>query len=284
VDADGETTSMQRAGTTYSFTYNARQRMATAQDGAGTPVAYTYNALGERIRKTANTTVTDRFQYDEASHLLSRSRTDGTRDYIWLGSLPVAVVDQPAANGVSTESYVIADDLGSPRVVTDASGTQIWSWAKQGNPFGEQQPTSGSGFVFDMRFPGQNYDVESGLTYNTHRDYRATTGQYMEPDPLGLLAGESLYTYVDSNPIVNKDPMGLCKAKGRWVQVGWVRGFNIQCLCTWIWISSGMPTMWSGNPHDMSLPKTVGVLVNDGGGGVKRGSGCLCAPPPIPDK
>lgn len=212
VDADGETTSMQRAGTTYSFTYNARQRMATAQEGAGTPVAYTYNALGERIRKTANSIVTDRFQYDEASHLLSRSRTDGTRDYIWLGSLPVAVVDQSAANGASTESYVVADDLGSPRVVTDASGNQIWSWAKQGNPFGEQQPTSGSGFVFNLRFPGQYYDQEAGLAYNLNRTYEATIGRYIESDPTGLVGGVNTYSYVGGGPFSYTDSRGLQSA------------------------------------------------------------------------
>ncbi|GAB3039922.1 hypothetical protein GCM10027285_25660 [Oleiagrimonas citrea] len=214
VDADGETTSIQRAGTTYSFTYNARQRMATAQDGAGTPVAYTYNALGERIRKTANTTVTDRFQYDEASHLLSRSRTDGSRDYIWLGSLPVALVDEPAAGGASTESYVVADDLGSPRMVADASGNQIWSWAKQGNPFGEQQPTSGSGFVFNLRFPGQYYDQEAGLAYNLSRDYLASAGRYTESDPLGLRAGLDAYAYVESQPIGRSDLEGLASEEG----------------------------------------------------------------------
>ncbi|RAP56919.1 hypothetical protein BTJ49_12320 [Oleiagrimonas sp. MCCC 1A03011] len=209
VDADGETTSMQRAGTTYSFTYNARQRMATAQQGTGTPVAYNYNALGERIRKTANATVTDRFQYDEASHLLSRSRADGTRDYIWLGTLPVALVDEPAANGASTESYVVADDLGSPRVVTDASGNPIWNWARRGNPFGEQQPTSGSGFVFNLRFPGQYYDSETGLAYNLNRTYEAITGRYVQDDPLGLAGGFDMYAYVGSGPINGYDSMGL---------------------------------------------------------------------------
>ena len=42
------------------------------------------------------------------------------RDYIWLGSLPVAVID----NGTSsTVSYVHADGLGTPRAISDNTGT-----------------------------------------------------------------------------------------------------------------------------------------------------------------
>ena len=54
--------------------------------------------------------------------------------------MPVAVIDN-AINGrvtTSTVNYVTDDQLGTPRAVTNSAGTVIWSWAYQGNPFGEQ--------------------------------------------------------------------------------------------------------------------------------------------------
>jgi RHS repeat-associated protein len=40
----------------------------------------------------------------------------------------------------------------------------------------------------DLRFPGQWFQLETGLAYNWHRHYDATTGRYLQPDPLGLSA------------------------------------------------------------------------------------------------
>lgn len=60
---------------------------------------------------------------------------------------------------------------GHPRVVTNSAGTAIWSWAYQGNPFGEQQSSSATGYVLNLRYPGRYFDVETGLYYNLNRYY-----------------------------------------------------------------------------------------------------------------
>ena len=41
------------------------------------------------------------------------------------------------------------------------------------------------------------------------RDYDPTTGRYLEPDPLGLVDGASVYGYVGQSPLKNIDPKGL---------------------------------------------------------------------------
>ena len=41
------------------------------------------------------------------------------------------------------------------------------------------------------------------------RDYDPTTGRYLEPDPLGLVDGASVYGYVGQNPDRYQDPYGL---------------------------------------------------------------------------
>ncbi|HEV2681742.1 MAG TPA: RHS repeat-associated core domain-containing protein [Rhodanobacter sp.] len=208
-DANGNTTANAIAGQTYGFGYDGRNRMTVVQINGQTVATYRYSALGERISKTATLpqTVTEEFVYDASGHLIEEIGTTN-RDYIWLGNLPVAAVDT-TANGTSIATYYVhADALGTPRVVSDASGATLWQWAYQGNPFGEQQPTSANGFSFNLRRLGQYFDAESGLLHNGSRDYCAECGRYVQSDPIGLSGGISTYAYVGSNPLVYTDPNG----------------------------------------------------------------------------
>jgi len=211
-DADGNTTASVIGGNTYGFGYNGRNRLTVAQLNGSTVGTYTYNAVGERINKVATTpqAVTERYGYDETSHLIDEYGTTN-RDYIWLGDLPVAVIDNVIDGSVttSTVNYITADQLNTPRAVTNSAGTVIWSWAYQGNPFGEQQPTSTTGYVLNLRYPGQYYDAESGTNYNLFRNYEPAIGRYQQSDPLGLAGGTSTYAYVRGNPMMRKDPSGL---------------------------------------------------------------------------
>ncbi|PMQ05792.1 putative deoxyribonuclease RhsA [Dyella sp. AD56] len=207
-DANGNTTGSAVGGEAFGFTYNGRNRLASVLRNGRVVGTYTYNALNERVAKSATfpATLNQRFVYDGSQQLVGEYG-DTTRDYIWLGGLPIAVVDTSATT--STTSYVVADGLGSPRAVTDATGVTIWQWSMKGNPFGEQQPTSTNGFTYNLRFPGQYYDQESGLAQNVNRDYEAAIGRYVQSDPSGLGGGLSTYAYVGSQPLGNVDPLGL---------------------------------------------------------------------------
>jgi RHS repeat-associated protein len=73
--------------------------------------------------------------------------------------------------------------------------------------FGDQS-MQGPG-AFYLRFPGQYFDVETGLNFNNERNYDPTTGRYLQSDPMGLLAGPSTYGYANNSPLINVDPLGL---------------------------------------------------------------------------
>ncbi len=207
-DAAGNLTAS--AGVTY--TYDGRGRMKQA--GSAT---YLVNGLGQRVRKTAGAQT--HFAYDEAGRLLGEYDSTGAaiQEYVWLGDLPVAVV-RPASPGGFTAYYVWADHLGTPRVVSDAANVVRWEWANA-NPFGAHAPDdnpSGAGaFAFNLRFPGQYFDQETGLHYNSFRDYDPGIGRYVQSDPIGLLGGNNTYSYVDSSPLDWSDPEGLAKGDGK---------------------------------------------------------------------
>lgn len=211
-DANGNTTGSVIGGETFGFGYNGRNRLTVAQRNGQTVGTYTYNALGQRIGKVATfpQAVTERYAYDEANQLLGEYGTTN-RDYVWLGDIPVAVIDNTINGSVttSTVNYVTADQLGTPRAVSDNAGTMIWSWAYQGNTFGEQQPTSSTSYVLNLRFAGQYYDAETNTNYNMFRTYEPATGRYLQSDPIGLGGGISTYGYVNSNPLAAVDPTGL---------------------------------------------------------------------------
>ncbi|MEY1239969.1 RHS repeat domain-containing protein, partial [Providencia manganoxydans] len=66
-----------------------------------------------------------------------------------------------------------------------------------------------------FRFAGQFEDNETGLYYNRFRYYDKDSGQYISPDPIGLLGGFNPYGYVH-DPVGFIDPFGLacCLPKG----------------------------------------------------------------------
>ncbi|MDG6896211.1 RHS repeat domain-containing protein [Volucribacter amazonae] len=70
-----------------------------------------------------------------------------------------------------------------------------------------------------LLFAGQYYDPESGLAYNRFRYYDPETACYLCSDPIGLLDGETPYSYV-ANPLDWVDWFGLAGCKGKKWDVG----------------------------------------------------------------
>jgi RHS repeat-associated protein len=135
------------------------------------------------------------------------------REYVWLGSTPVAVFtpDPASATNPPLTYFIHADHIDTPRIIVDKSNNLRWRWLAE--PFGttapENNPAGLGAFTFNLRFPGQYFDQATGLNQNWFRDYDAGIGRYAQSDPIGLNGGINTYAYAGGNPLSGMDPTGL---------------------------------------------------------------------------
>ena len=90
----------------------------------------------------------------------------------------------------------------------------------------EDPDIDGNDFVFNLRFPGQYFTIESELHYNYFRDYDPRIGRYVQSDPIGLQGGLNTYAYVAGNPLMSADPLGLV-ITGRWIRIPYAHSINL---------------------------------------------------------
>jgi RHS repeat-associated protein len=84
----------------------------------------------------------------------------------------------------------------------------VWRW--NSDPFGVAAAQE-NGLGYNLRFPGQYFDTETGTHYNYFRDYNAVTARYQQGDPIGLLGGANLYRYASESPLDSADTSGLTR-------------------------------------------------------------------------
>jgi RHS repeat-associated protein len=150
-------------------------------------------------------------------HVLAKPSYAWTREYIYLYEAEIAptmgsrtVVDRPlavvsAVNTTPVTYWVSVDHLNRPLKLTTATKASVWDAIWQ--PWGGVHSITGTA-SYDARFPGQWFQIESGLHYNWHRSYDPTLGRYTQPDPLGFVDGPSVYGYAGGSPIRSVDRDG----------------------------------------------------------------------------
>jgi RHS repeat-associated protein len=199
------------------------------------------------------------------TYVLTAQATDNLGATIVSTAVNVTVNDAVVGAGVY---YIYADQLNTPRAITDSSNKVIWRW--DSDPFGttpadEDPDKDGVKMSYNLRFPGQYYDKESGLHYNYYRDYDPSTGRYVASDPIGLRGGVNTYTYVGGNPVSRKDPLGLewsfSVGVGATAALGWGGGAGGDFSGTVTISSSGV----SFGVQSTTIAKVYGGYIGYGG-------------------
>ncbi len=213
-----------------SFAYNDRNHIAERQTPDG-PVQYSYDsrdqlvrinmpdgaweaeydALGRRSRKTFKGQTTE--YYWNTDQLIAEVQRDGRlRLYVYahpMALCPVMFLDYDSVNAPPESGrryFVFADQVGTPCLIEDDSGTAVWR--ARIDPYGRADIVPEAKIEFNLRFPGHYFDRETGLHHNRFRYYDPVLGRYIQSDPWGIAGGYNLYAYC-SNPLLHADVRGL---------------------------------------------------------------------------
>lgn len=162
------------------YTFDAENRIKTASGGT----SYIYDGDNHRVKKVVGSTTTV-FVYDVKGRIVAE-----------YGSAA------PVPQGTS---YLTADHLGTPRVITTASG-QVRA-RRDFLPFGEEiSAATGNrhtvtGYGTDggvrQKFTGKERDAETGLDYFLARYYSSSYGRFTSPDEF-TGGPDELYDFADA--------------------------------------------------------------------------------------
>ena len=230
-DSGGSILTDTRPGEVFGFAYNARNRPASVTRNSVAYASYSYNAFEQLAARSTSApggpSGTVHCIHDLSGHIIAEADASTgaiTRDYIWMAANDNEPTDLPLAVAEGSSLYMVhTDHLGRPVKMTDATKSTVW--AASYNPRGEATSLSGTTSL-NLRFPGQVFQIETGLAYNWHRHYDTTTGRYTQPDPLGFVDGPSIYAYAGNSPFMYVD------REGRWINfaIGAAIGIGIEFL------------------------------------------------------
>jgi RHS repeat-associated protein len=167
------------------YAYDGFGRLAARTDNEGT-TQYLYgnpdNPLLLTEVREPDATLTQYF-YDEAGLLFAMDR-DGTR------------------------YYIATDQVGTPRLVSDASGSVVKRMTF--DSWGVQIEDSNPAFSMPFGFAGGLATTETGMVRFGFRDYDPLVGRWMARDPILYQGGQAnLYAYANNDPVNYHDPSGL---------------------------------------------------------------------------
>jgi RHS repeat-associated protein len=130
-----------------------------------------------------------------------------------------------SVNAPANINWLVVDQLGTPRMIFDRSGSLASMTRHDYLPFGEELPAGtgarsnsqgyGLSDALRQKFTGKERDGETGMDYFLARYYQSSQGRFTSPDPLlasGRLANPQTwnrYAYVLNNPLRLVDPNGM---------------------------------------------------------------------------
>lgn len=199
-------------GASWKYLWSVSGRLAEVVRPDGKRVHFAYDALGRRVRKEFDGKITE-FVWDGDDLVHERAIDAATGK---LGPLVTWLFEPgtfaPVAKFEGRKRYsVVTDVVGTPTMLMTEAGKLAWK--AQLDLYGVPREESagieeGDRTSNPLRYPGQYYDEETGLSYNRWRYYDQETGRYISEDPIGLQGGVDLYGYVH-NPVTWRDPFGL---------------------------------------------------------------------------
>ncbi len=216
---NGEVTSrFDSAGPDLLLSYDAAGNLRRAEkweDGALLKVLeYEHDGLGRRVAKYEVTVVggveqrvpVQGFLYDGQLRVVAELDGSGAVAKRFVYGTRENVPDLILADG--TTYRIVADHLGSPRMVIDAVTGDVTD-RMNFDAWGKVTSAPVATPLHPFGFAGGLYDSDLELVRFGARDYDPVVGRWMAKDPIRFAGGDTnIYAYVGNDPVNRIDPSG----------------------------------------------------------------------------
>ena len=218
----------------WEYSYDLANRLVAVKKN-GVPVAsFVYDPLGLRVERIAADGQREHYLFNLSGDLIWQRNLEKNEEssYIWWRGEHLAKVEGKPTDPAATRFFYHTDLLGSPMVVTDASGELVWR--QDYLPFGERiEQERAYAYAQTHGLTGKEYDEAIGLYYYNARWYDPATSRMLSEDPhwnpINMIYGDNpsysgnnpvsniyairqssnLYIYALNNSLIFTDPSGL---------------------------------------------------------------------------
>jgi RHS repeat-associated protein len=213
-DANGNLTA---DGSGNTYVYDAWNRLVAVQNSGTTVAGYSYDGLGRRITEVHGTDT--RELYYSGDNVVAEWYDGLVQAYnVWSPVASNTLVVRSQArfdNGVLNDRFLVQQDAnGNVTALVKTDGTVVERYAY--DPYGavtvlNPNFTVGSVSVLTgpYGFQGMRTDWLTSLNFATYRVYDPALQRWLQTDPIGLIAGNNDYEFVNDTPTNETDPSGL---------------------------------------------------------------------------
>jgi RHS repeat-associated protein len=196
-------------GSSWKYRWNGPGFLASVTKPDASEISFEYDALGRRITKTADDTITRwLWNGDAPVHEWTGPAEESQNLTTWVFE-PDTLIPLAKLTSAGSRYSIVSDYLGTPQEMFDAAGKLAWK--AQLDVYGAAEVEHGAAADCPWRWPGQYEDAETGLYCNRFRYYDPDRGDYISQDPIrleGLAPGSTFYSYT-VDPLRWIDPLGL---------------------------------------------------------------------------
>lgn len=209
-DKDGFRSIWNNRGTYTTYEYSPDYRLLRAEvEGEDRVFEFSHDDNGQRAVKRLNGEMVEAYKWLDFIRLAGFHDGEYAYRFVYEDDtrMPYAMQCEDG-----TDFFLYYDQIGSLRVVADASGNVIKGVLYE--PFGGIIKEANPDFRVPIGFAGGLHDRDLGFVRFGWRDYDTLTGRWTAPDPMGDAGGgPDWYGYCLDDPVNVADPLGLMGSK-----------------------------------------------------------------------
>jgi len=202
LDANGNTLA-DAQGRSFTWDFENRLVQAVVPGANGGTTTFKYDPFGKRIEKLSPN-ATSIFLYDGVDLI---ETINGSGSEIANYTRTRKIDETLAELRGSTVDYYQTDGLRSTTSLSSSSGTVASTYTY--DSFGNITNFTGT-LRNPFQYTGREYDSETNLYFYRARYYDPVAGRFVNEDPIRFKGGNNFYTYVLNDPVILRDPTGLC--------------------------------------------------------------------------